>query len=154
MLEQFWDKILKLTTLGYWGVFSDCTSLENINVDKNNTKYSSEDGVLFDKAKTELIEYTIGKKGTYTIPDSVTSIGRCAFDGCTGLTSIMIPDSVTEIGEYAFCDCKSLTNITVPDSVTSIGECALGYYFNENYEEDYYLNGDDEIYYHKHIDNL
>ena len=37
-----------------------------------------------------------------TIPNSVTSIGRCAFYGCTSLTSITIPDSVTSIGDEAF----------------------------------------------------
>ena len=37
--------------------FSECTSLNSINVDKSNQKYSSEDGILFDKGKTKLITY-------------------------------------------------------------------------------------------------
>ena len=60
-----------------------------------------------------------------TIPDSVTSIGAGAFGGCSSLTSITIPDSVTSIGGNAFEDCKSLTSITIPDSVTSIGYYAF-----------------------------
>ena len=60
-----------------------------------------------------------------TIPDSVTSIGDYAFRGCTSLTSIKIPDSVTSIGNSAFEDCNSLTSITIPDSVTSIGKYAF-----------------------------
>ena len=56
-----------------------------------------------------------------TIPDSVTSIGDSAFEGCTGLTNITIPDSVTSIGYRAFYGCTGLTNITIPDGVTSIG---------------------------------
>ena len=56
---------------------------------------------------------------------SVTVIGRYAFDGCTGLTSITIPNSVTGIDSFAFQDCSGLTSITIPNSVTSIGESAF-----------------------------
>jgi len=54
-------------------VFGDCKNLTFINVDENNTKFSAEDGVLFNKAKTTLIKYPIGKtNATYTIPNTVT----------------------------------------------------------------------------------
>ena len=56
---------------------------------------------------------------------SVTSIGRSAFYGCTGLTSITIPSSVTSIGSNAFSGCTGLTSITIPSSVTSIGGYAF-----------------------------
>ena len=60
-----------------------------------------------------------------TIPNSVTSIGDCAFMFCTGLTSITIPNSVTSIGAQAFQYCEGLTSITIPNSVTSIGSQAF-----------------------------
>ncbi len=60
-----------------------------------------------------------------TIPDSVTSIGSSAFDGCNSLTSVTIPDSVTSIGVSAFYGCSSLTSVTIPNSVTSIGVFAF-----------------------------
>ena len=106
--------------------FAGCSSLTSINVARGNNYYSGNNGVLFNKKKTELIRYPEGKSQTsYTIPNSVTSIGDWAFRGCTGLTSITIPDSVTSIGDRAFAGCTGLTSITIPDSVTSIGESAF-----------------------------
>ena len=102
-------------------VFEGCSNLANIDVTNNNTLFSSQNGVLFNKDKTIIIMYPVGKSGNYEIPDSVTSIGEQAFRACRSLTSITIPDSVTNIGEYAFVDCESLTSITIPDRVTSIG---------------------------------
>ncbi len=105
-----------------YGAFGGCTGLTSINVASDNNCYSSNNGVLFNKKKTELIGYPAGKSQTsYTIPNSVTSIGDGAFYGCTGLTSITIPNSVTSIGEDAFWGCTGLTSITIPNSVTSIG---------------------------------
>ena len=92
--------------------FSGCSGLTSIEVGKGNTKYTSEDGVLFDKNKTRLIQFPAGKSGHYTIPDSVTSIGDHAFRGCSSLMGVTIPDSVASIGSAAFYDCSSLTRIT------------------------------------------
>ena len=61
------------------------------------------------------------------IPDSVTSISDFAFSKCAGLVSIVISDRVTSIGEFAFFGCTSLKSIVIPDSVTSI----YGYAFCE-----------------------
>ena len=54
------------------------------------------------------------------IAQGVSSIGDCAFYGCTSLTSVTIPNSVTSIGSHAFFFCHNLTSITIPNSVTSI----------------------------------
>ena len=106
--------------------FFGCTNLTSITVDLNNKYYSSDDGILYSKDKTELIEYPAGKADTtFTIPDSVTNIGCPGFAECANLTAITIPDSVTNIGVSAFFNCTSLTSITIPNSVTSIGDSAF-----------------------------
>ena len=99
--------------------FEACNSFSNIDVNISNTKYSSQDGVLFDKNKTTIIKYPQGKNNNYIIPNSVTQIGHNAFRGI-GNKSITIPNSVTIIEDYAF-SYSGLTSITIPNSVSSIG---------------------------------
>ena len=98
--------------------FKNCSGLTSIVVRSGNTKYDSRENcnAIIETASSTLIQ---GCKTT-TIPNSVTSIGRYAFDGCSGLTSITIPNSVTSIGVGAFYKCSGLTSITIPNSVTSI----------------------------------
>ncbi len=105
----------------YW-----CNSLTSIAVDSENSYYTDVDGVLFNKAKTALIQYPAGNTRTdYTIPSSVTIIGDHAFYNCSSLTSVTIPSSVTSIGSGAFSGCSSLTSVTIPSSVTSIDSYAF-----------------------------
>lgn len=54
------------------------------------------------------------------LPDSLTSIGRCAFSHCKSLRSISIPNGVKEIGESAFAECTELSEITIPNGVSRI----------------------------------
>ena len=105
--------------------FQNCYRLTSINVASDNSNYCSVDGVLFNKDKTTLIQYPGGKQGSYTIPNSVTSIGEWAFAYCDGLTSVTIPNSVTSIGNKAFAYCDGLTSVTIGNSVTSIGNFAF-----------------------------
>ena len=93
--------------------FAYCTSLTSILVDNDNTAYQSIDGNLYSKDGNTLIAYAIGKiEESFTIPDSVTSIGKWAFFECTSLRSVTIGDSVTSIGDHAFSNCTSLASVT------------------------------------------
>ena len=105
--------------------FHNCTGLTSIEVDANNTKYASVDGILYNKAKTSIIHVPKAIFGDIAIPNSVTSIDDDAFSYCYDLTSITIPDSVTSIGNYAFDGCTGLTSVTIGNGVTSIGERAF-----------------------------
>ena len=85
-----------------------------------------EDNVLFTADKKQLIAYCSAQT-SYSISNSVTSIGNYAFVGCSSLTSLTIPNSVNSVGIVAFGKCSRLTSLTIPESVTSIGIEAFGY---------------------------
>ena len=141
-------------------VFSGCTGLTSITVDPLNPNYSSQDGILYNKAKTQILYVPLAFSGHLVIPNSVTSINTSAFYGCTGLTSItvdplnpnyasqdgilynkaktefilipqaisghiVIPNGITNIVNNAFQNRTSLTSIEIPDSVTSIETSAF-----------------------------
>lgn len=132
-----------VTSIGA-GAFNGCKILTSITVDKNNSTYSSVDGVLFNKSKDTLIACPNVKADNYQIPNSVTSIGADAFARCASLKSITIPNSVINIGNDAFYYCDSLKNITIPDSVVSIGSWAFAgcdnltiYGYKNSYTEEY-----------------
>lgn len=115
----------KTTSIGS-ATFFGCSNLKQIVVDKNNTNYMSEEGVLFNKSKSELHTYPSGKgDSTYTIPNGVTKISDYAFAGCGRLTDITFPNSITSIGYYSFYNCSRLTNLTIPNSVTKIAGYAF-----------------------------
>lgn len=130
--------------------FQGWNALERIQVSADNSYYSNDEyGVLFNKNKTKLVLYPRNASyNSYTIPDSVKTVGDSAFVDCNNLTSITLgqnienietsafagmdnitsfelPDGVKTIGNSAFRGCKNLNNIVIPDTVTSIGRCAF-----------------------------
>ena len=133
-----------VTSIGY-SAFSGCFSLTSLTIPSSVTTIGSnpfvelkvqlnnesshfyvEDNVLFTADKSQLIAYC-SRQTSYSIPDSVTSIGDKAFLGCSRLTSLTIPNSVSSIGDGAFVRCSNLTTLTISDSVTSIGDKAFLY---------------------------
>ncbi len=95
------------------GDFYDCPNLQIIVADENEN-YSSENGVLYNKDKTELIAYPSASGNLY-LPENITTIGERAFGYCPNLESVTIPASVTEIDYGAFNDCENLTEVVFED---------------------------------------
>ena len=94
------------------GAFANCTGLKSVKIEANITTLN---GAFAGCSGLE----------TFTIPNSVVTIGEGALAGCTGLTNITIPNSVTTIGRGAFTECSGLTHITLPNSVTTIEDWAF-----------------------------
>ena len=101
--------------------FYNCKSLDSVYI----TDISSYLNIEFVNAYSNPMYYAdklyINNKrlaGAVKIPDGITKIPACAFDGCDGITSVTIPDSVITIGEYAFKGCNGLKNVYMSDLLT------------------------------------
>lgn len=105
--------------------FSKCSSLININLSENNACYAIQNGIIYNKQKTELVYVPQTFKDGFVISDGVTKIKNFAFINAPSIKNITIPNSVTEIEFSAFTGCISLTNINIPNSVTKIAHAAF-----------------------------
>ena len=130
-----------VTAIGYdpfWG----CSELTNITVASGNSKYDSRDNcnAIIETSSNSLI---LGCRNT-VIPNSVTSIGDYAFNGCWELTSIDIPNSITSIGHGAFNNCSGLASVHIK---VLAAWCNITFdYFASNplvYAHHLFLNGEE-----------
>lgn len=97
--------------------FGSCSSLKAIHVDPGNSAYSSHDGILYNKDKTELMACPAGRE-EIVIPYMIKTIWSRALNGCSKLTNFVIPDSVSSIQIEAFNNCGRLATIVSLPSVT------------------------------------
>ena len=106
------------------GAFSDCKSLTEI---LTNGSFYSEDGVLYNTPKTNLIQYPAGKTDVeFVAPSTLTKIAAYAFNGCSTLQSITIPAGIDQINDYTFYNCSGLTKfVNLNPTPQSVGEGAF-----------------------------
>ncbi len=84
--------------------FRGCTSLEGFEVDPSNTDYRSQDGIVYDKDMKTLVAYPNGKKdASFTVPDTVTSLGIHTVLDCRYLTDIEVGGSNTAYSSADGC---------------------------------------------------
>ena len=109
----------KVASIGA-AAFVYCSALRQINVDAGNQSFTSIDGVLYTKDRSVLLVCP-NAVTSVEMPKSVTNVGWCAFEGCSGLKSVTIPEGVTSIESGAFKACGGLVSVTIPSSVKIIG---------------------------------
>lgn len=106
--------------------FRDCSHIESITVAEGNPNYSSADGILYNKDKTELIQYNGGRNvESFTIPDGVKTLAYYSFGADSVLTEVTIPASVETIYNTAFCASPKLAKVNIGKSVKLIGKQAF-----------------------------
>ncbi len=107
--------------------FSYCESLKAIDVVANNATYCSVDGVLYDKARTILIQIPLAKTRVFVADGTITIAERASesLDGESKLESVVISDTVEQIGDFAFRGCRNLESVTIGNGLVSIGKEAF-----------------------------
>lgn len=95
-----------------------CTALAEINVQAGNSHYSSKDGVLLSGDGKSILWFPMGKKGEYTLPSTITTVGDYAFRNCR-IETFRFADGLTSIGKYAFYN-SSVKEVSLPSTVKQI----------------------------------
>ena len=110
-------------------LFRNCSNLQYIDVDSENEKYASKDGILYNKDYSELIEAP-GTIVECIIPSTVISIGHNALWGRKLLKRLVMPMSIKSIGGGVFKDCENLLEIYCyaanPPKTNSTRDWAIG----------------------------
>ena len=108
------------------GVFAGATALRTISVSSKNPYFFANDGVLYNKASTKLIQYAAGKEEeVFDMPFSVEKVLPYAFWGADKLKAVYVSNSVTDIEPFSFANAKGLEGVFLPNSVASIQQYAF-----------------------------
>jgi len=106
--------------------FDECVSLTSIEVSKDNKRYMSEDGILYDRKRSSIMRMPMANtKSSVSFPDWVRRVDSGAFKKCKNIKEIIISSTLTEIDDYAFCKCYSLVSMRMSDDVKGANGIAL-----------------------------
>ncbi|HEX7870869.1 MAG TPA: leucine-rich repeat protein, partial [Chryseobacterium sp.] len=100
-----------IKTIG-WDIFRHAENLEKFTVHPLNPNFSTEDDVLYDHEKINLLKFPPAKE-KITIPSTVKNIATSAFSTSKNLKEVTIPETVEKIKTWAFANCPLLTKITL-----------------------------------------
>ncbi|MBQ9485790.1 MAG: leucine-rich repeat domain-containing protein [Clostridia bacterium] len=128
-------------------LFENCFNFASFTVDENNGFFSAQDGILYDKEKTELLCVPQKISGAIAFPSTLKNVRSFAFrdcseltevvlsdgvkleqgvfEGCTKLSHVVLPEDLTFIPSYLFQKCASLKDLVIPDSVKNIDNFAF-----------------------------
>ena len=113
--------------------FYDCWNLANVNLDPENPYYITEDNVVYNPNKTELIYYAPGNTNPeFDVPGTVRVISNGAFSNASYLERISLPSKLKRIGTAAFNGCSMLESLEIPEECLHIGDGILTYCGNLN----------------------
>ena len=91
-------------------VFQQCPQLASIVVAAGNSVFSSEGGILYNKAKTMLLQCSRAVTGTLDLTATVTTIAGGAFFGCT-FSRLSFPAAITTIDSGGFYALGGLASV-------------------------------------------
>lgn len=113
-------------------IFNECQELAEFEVKTGNQKWTSIDGVLFDKTKTKLVMCPQALTLTsYTIPTSCTEVCDSAFLDNQSIKTLVIPDNVTKLNSYCFSGMDNLVEVTIGDGITELPYRSFAYGFSK-----------------------
>lgn len=105
----------------HYVAITNCPSLTAVNVDENNPYLCSDNGVLYNKSKTKILNYPAGRTdSSFKIPDTVQSIESGAFQKSINLTEVIMSPNIKTISVWAFNGCKKIKDITLPNKIETI----------------------------------
>lgn len=121
-----------------WNLFRGCKNLQKIEVSEENEVYYAEGNCLIKRGDRRVVAGC----DVSVIPEGIEEIGERAFHGC-GFESIELPETLVTIGRCAFLECENLCRINIPDAVSVLEQGCFS--FCTNLEEVTGMNGVETI---------